>query len=465
MVYVVGTIVGILVAAGIALVPFLLLLFSGELVLTRFAPGRGTKFVLLALRSLRRNLLRTSLTYLAVFVLVFVVTLVWSMLYYLDALAVEKTKDLKVIVNDKWQIDSRLPWSYARPLSEGAANPARPHDVRPQDAMTWQVYMGTVDAAKQTREGLVVLIALEPRKLLTMMDAIWEDLIPDRAGADRHRKAELTRQLEAAVALMEANKRAVVMGQTQLLALNKRVGERFTLTSQTHTGIDLEFEIVGAFPPGRYNELAVMNRDYLNDALDQYPKTHGGIKHPMADRSLTLVWLQLADREAFNRVAEQIESSGLFRNPAVKCETLSSGIAVTLDVYGDLIWGIRWLLAPSILGTMALVLANAISINVRERRTELAVLKVLGFRPGQILALVLGEALLIGAASGLLSAGLTYGVVNEGLSGVTPWLLHIPASALWWGPAVGALTALAGSLAPAWSAGSVKVSEVFARVA
>ena len=45
---------------------------------------------------------------------------------------------------------------------------------------------------------------------------------------------------------------------------------------------------------------------------------------------------------------------------------------------------------------MALVIANAISISVRERRTEMAVLKVLGFRPGQILVLVLGEALLIG---------------------------------------------------------------------
>ena len=56
----------------------------------------------------------------------------------------------------------------------------------------------------------------------------------------------------------------------------------------------------------------------------------------------------------------------------------------------------RWLLVPAILVTMALVIANAISISVRERRTEMAVLKVLGFHPTQILLLVLGEALLIG---------------------------------------------------------------------
>ena len=38
-------------------------------------------------------------------------------------------------------------------------------------------------------------------------------------------------------------------------------------------------------------------------------------------------------------------------------------------------------------------------------------------------------------------------------------------SALWWGPALGAAAALAGSFVPAWNACRVKVSEVFARTA
>jgi 2-C-methyl-D-erythritol 4-phosphate cytidylyltransferase len=40
----------------------------------------------------------------------------------------------------------------------------------------------------------------------------------------------------------------------------------------------------------------------------------------------------------------------------------------------------------------------------------------------------------------------------------------IPINALWWGLAVGAGTALVGSILPAWTACSVKVSEVFAKV-
>ena len=143
-----------------------------------------------------------------------------------------------------------------------------------------------------------------------------------------------------------------------------------------------------------------MNRDYLNDAIDDYPRTHSGQRHPMADSSLNLVWLRVADSDSFQRIAGQVMASPSFTTPAVKCETASSGIASFLDAYKDLIWAMRWLLSPAILITLSLILANAISINVRERRMEVAVFKVLGFRPGHILALVIGEAVMIGAFLG-----------------------------------------------------------------
>ena len=97
--------------------------------------------------------------------------------------------------------------------------------------------------------------------------------------------------------------------------------------------------------------------------------------------------------------------SPLYTQPAVKCETAASGIASFLESYRDLIWMMRWLLAPAILLTLSLVIANAISISVRERRREFAVLRVLGFRPRHILVLVVGEAVALGGFAGLASAG------------------------------------------------------------
>lgn len=409
---------------------------------------RNRKQLTFILKSLRRNLLRTVLTSVAVVVLVFVITLAWSVLWLLDTVTSEKSQNFKAIVTERWQIPSQMPMSYAADLSEGAAR--QPGDVRPLDHMTWSFYGGTLDPTKRTHENRIFFFSMDPRKLPTMMDDL------------EHIDPRLVQK-------MVDNKRGVILGRERMEAINKRVGERFTVTSFNYEEINLEFEIVGVFPEGRYNQSGVMNRDYLLDALDDYERKQKK-KHKMAERSLNLVWLRVPDSEAFRRLAEQIESSSLFSNPAVKCETASSGIASFLDAYRDLLWGVRWLLVPAILCTMSLVIANAISISVRERRPEMAILKVLGYSPTQILVLVLGEALIIGAGSGFLSSGITYLFVNQVLGGVKFPIAFfptfaIPADAFWWGALIGGLTAFAGSIVPAWSARSVKVSEVFSKVA
>jgi putative ABC transport system permease protein len=266
---------------------------------------------------------------------------------------------------------------------------------------------------------------------------------------------------------MEKDRRKVIIGIERLEAMQKKVGEWITVTSMNYPGIDLEMEIIGAFPDGRYNKNAIMNRAYLLESLDAY--THKNKQaHPMANKALNLVWLRVPDTDRFRQVAEQIMTSPEFTVPAVKAETASSGIAAFLDSYRSLLWGMRWMLVPAILATMALVIANAISISVRERRTEMAVLKVLGFRPTQIMILVLGEAILIGVVSGFFSALLAYLAINArgGIKFPIAFFpaFRIPIAALWWGVEIGACTAIAGSLLPAWSARKVKVAEVFAKI-
>lgn len=269
--------------------------------------------------------------------------------------------------------------------------------------------------------------------------------------------------------LFGGDKRRVIIGKERLASINKRQGERFKVSSLNFKDIDLECEVLAVFPDGRYNQSALMNRDYLNSALDDYERKRGA-KHPLSEKSLNLVWVRVPDMVAFQRVADQVENHGRYTTPAVKCETASSGVASFLDAYRDLLWGARWLLVPAILAAMGLVIACAISISVRERRTEMAVLKVLGFSPGQIMVLVLGEATLLGGLCGLASAGGSWFLINKYFGGVKFPIAFFPAfmipnEAWLWGLAIGIGTALAGSLLPAWSARSVKVSEVFSKIA
>ncbi|MCE9544191.1 MAG: ABC transporter permease [Planctomycetia bacterium] len=412
------------------------------------------KFLLLIFKNVRRNLLRSILTALGTMVLVLVVTLVWTVLKALDTATTEKSQNFKMICSEQWRFPSMMPISYATLLRDGGARDAG--DARPIDFMTWQFYVGTTDPNKHTFESSLFAFAMDPNKLMAMMDDL--DSLP---ANDAARFAQV-------VAKLKANKRGLIVGKDRLAMIKKQVGDKFKLTGINFKGIDLEFEIVGVFPSGRYNLSAAMNDTYLNDSLDAY-KTADGKPHELADKSLALVWLKVPDMETYHKVEQQIAKALGNANPAVKCETASSGIASFLEAYRDLIWGMRWLLSPAIIITLALVIANAISISVRERRTELAVMKVLGFRPVQIMVLVLGEALLLGVGAGVASAGLTYLAVNY-IWGGLPFSIAffpaflIPINALWWGLAIGAGASLAGSIVPAWNAQSVKVSEVFSKV-
>lgn len=421
--------------------------------------GASVYFYLrLMLLNLRRNLVRTGLTAVASILLVFVVTLVWTILWFLNLVTSEKAKDFKAIVSERWQIPSQMPFAYHAGLSEGAAAKEGDFRVDPsKDAMTWQFYGATIDPEKRTRENIIFFFGMEPLKVTKMMDGMEEYSPEQLAELERH-CLEMTK-----------DKRKILVGKERLAAINKRVGERIKLTSINYKGIDLEAEIIGTFPEGRYNQSAVLNRDYLNDAIDAYNRQNPNGKHPLSNKSLNLVWIRVPDSSVFQQVEKQIMESPSFTSPAVKCETASSGIATFLDAYRDLLWGLRNILAPFILATMALIIAVAISISVRERRKEIAVMKVLGFLPYQILILVLGEAIMVGALSGLASSVGTYWVINGYFGGLKfpiaffP-IFTIPADALWWGPVIGIGTGLSGSLVPSLGACRVKVSEVFARI-
>src|SRR5207245_2306099 len=141
-----------------------------------------------------------------------------------------------------------------------------------------------------------------------------------------------------------------------------------------------------------------------------------------------------------------------------------------LDAYKTIIFGMRVIMAPLIVGVIVLIVSIANSISVRQRQKELAIMKVLGFAPWQVLVLILGEALIVGALSGAIATTTAWYAINVRMGGFALPIafsgkFKVATAALWWGPAVGAFAAAVGGFVPAWSARTVKVTEVFSRVA
>jgi putative ABC transport system permease protein len=409
------------------------------------------RLFLLIVKNLRRNLLRTGLTALALAVLVFMLTTIWTVVQAVDDLTSEKSKNLKLIVADRWKNPSMMPLAHAHYL-----DPTRPEfilqkgDVGPEDFMTWAFYLGTTDKWKVTPTNWVFFFVMNPDHIIPMMD--------DMQGLE-----------PALVTKLKENPRGVLLGRERLKALHKTVGDRFQLFSYDFKGLDLEFEIVGEMPFGRYNDSGIMNQEYFYRSLDEYYRKNGK-NHPQGENPVSFVWLRVRDRETFERVAHTIRTASVLSDRPVRCRSAASFFGLWLAPYRDLIWCVKTMLVPAIVACMALVLANAISISVRERRQDIAVLKVVGYRPGQILGLVIGESLVIGGLSGLLSAAIAFWFFNVAYDGV-PFqielfpVFRVPELALVWGPATGLATAFLGSFLPGWQASRIRVAEVFAKVA
>src|SRR5207247_3396004 len=74
------------------------------------------KLFLLGVKNLRRNLLRTALTAAAIGVLALMITIIWTIIYFIDLITVERAKDLKIIVTYKRSVPSQLPPTHAQYL-------------------------------------------------------------------------------------------------------------------------------------------------------------------------------------------------------------------------------------------------------------------------------------------------------------------------------------------------------------
>jgi putative ABC transport system permease protein len=125
----------------------------------------------------------------------------------------------------------------------------------------------------------------------------------------------------------------------------------------------------------------------------------------------------------------------------------------------------------AVIFTILLVTANTMSMAVRERRTEIAVLKTLGFTSRQVLGLILSEALAIGALGGALGLGFSVVIIRAmtKVPGVSGFINGFPNFGLRWsvssqGLAIALFLGLAAGVLPAVSAYRARITEMLRQV-
>jgi putative ABC transport system permease protein len=175
--------------------------------------------------------------------------------------------------------------------------------------------------------------------------------------------------------------------------------------------------------------------------------------------------IQLSNPNQATAVAKAVDAAFENSDNQTKTETEAQFAASFLEMAGDLALILN-AIGMAVAFTILLVTANTMSMAIRERRTEIAVLKTLGFPSALVLALVLGEALVIG----LIGSGLGVGmgrllIANMGnIPGIQLPPLNFNAVLATGMLAFGAVIGLLSGLAPAVGAYRANITSMLRQV-
>jgi putative ABC transport system permease protein len=165
------------------------------------------------------------------------------------------------------------------------------------------------------------------------------------------------------------------------------------------------------------------------------------------------------------RIAKTIDDEFMNSPYETKTETESAFAAGWVKQFGN-IQKLILSIGIVVFFTLLLVTGNTMAISVRERTSELAVFKAIGFSDRTVLFFVLAEALtiaIIGGAIGILLALATIPGLSKALSGLLPSIILAP-KMLAFGVAVALFTGFLSGILPGLGAMRLRVVNALRRV-
>jgi putative ABC transport system permease protein len=123
-----------------------------------------------------------------------------------------------------------------------------------------------------------------------------------------------------------------------------------------------------------------------------------------------MYYVEIEDPNAAGTVSKAVDAQFENSSAQTHTETEKAFAASFMAMAGNLALLLNGI-GLAVAFTILLVTANTMSMAVRERRTEIAVLKTLGFSSAQVMGLVVAEALFLGLLGGLIGIGGSQGIM------------------------------------------------------
>jgi putative ABC transport system permease protein len=232
-----------------------------------------------------------------------------------------------------------------------------------------------------------------------------------------------------------------------------KVGDKIPLKSPIYGGLDWEFTVRGIYEPK--DETTVTRQmyfhwDYLNEVMKK--------KFPRRSESAGVFIVQIADGSRAAEISQAIDKE--FRNSLAETLTetekaFSLGFVAQTEA---IVTAVR-IVSFVVIVIIFAVVANTMAMTARERLAENATLKALGFSPGFVAGLIIGESVMIVGLGAAIGIALTFPVAagfKSAMGSMFPVFYVTPETVMMQVGCALAVGLLAGLL-PSISAARVKI--------
>lgn len=321
------------------------------------------------LRNLSRNPLRTLLTLAAVAMPVMILVLSTAVISGINRFLDNSVKQLRLVVTQKASIANPLPLGHR--LKIESLDPERKDLV----AVCGMRYLGgTVEGVQQ------------PLSTLAVEHDTFPLVYPEQLATPEEREAWFR------------DRQALVAGRSTAAQMGWRVGDKVTIRASVPPYTPMEFRVISTAPQAADDITLFCRLDYVQEEIR---------RADMLPDIVSLFFVKCGSDAALDRLRVAIDQ--LFAGSVDETLTqhekafMSEFIRQQFDLPTNL----------SILSAVTIFVAvmaamNTMGMNFRDRLSEFATLKSLGFRSRWVFALMQTESVLLCALGGLIGAGAPY---------------------------------------------------------
>lgn len=332
-------------------------------------------------RNATRNKLRSSLTILSVGFSLALMTVLYGFLAMQDDWSKQAKVYNRIVVMNKQGFAGKLPIAYVERVRQAEG-------VKAAVPYTWFGGMYKDDKMPFAQFGT------DSREAFN----VWSEfqIAPEQLAA------------------WQKNRRGCVVDRRFAENRGWEIGEQIPIKGTIYP-FDLELELVGIFETPKPVESLWFHWDYLEEGLKQKSALQQA-------GNAGMIFAKAESASVIPAICQAIDDRYASSDNPTRTQTEAAFAQMFADMMGNIQAYIRNI-GLAVMFSLTLVAGNAMAMSMRERTTEVAVLKAIGFSRSRVLNMILGESCLIAAVGGLLGLAVGGGflqLLHKGVSQMFP---------------------------------------------